>query len=308
MATYQYLRVSTTKQEIGRQENEIEKKGFKIDETFIDKLSGKNTERPELQRLKETVKVGDSIICLSIDRFCRNALDFQQLYTFFINKGVRMVFIKEGVDSEGSFSKIILTMSSAFAELEREQITERIQQSADYYKEHGVTTKGKAQWGRARKTADELPKSFTKYYNQMIAGEINKTEMANLLKITRQGLYKWIKLYEGQDVYSKNAEDIKKKRSTSNQEVEQEQEQQQKEAEIKIPKSTDWIKTGKNKINQRIKRKWGINIKDIPVKLQDLKVIESDNSVMYDFRYEGSRYQIEYFKNSEEIEFALVKQ
>ena len=196
MATYQYLRVSTTKQETGRQENEIEKKGFKIDESFIDKLSGKTTERPELQRLKETAQAGDSIICLSIDRFCRNALDFQQLYTFFINKGVRMVFIKEGVDSEGSFSKIILTMSSAFAELEREQITERIQQSADFYKEHGVTTKGKTQWGRAKKTADELPKNFKKYYIQMKSGEINKSEMARLLGVTRQGLYKWLKLYE----------------------------------------------------------------------------------------------------------------
>lgn len=196
VATYQYLRVSTAKQSEVRQENEIEKKGFKIDESFIDKLSGRNTERPELQRLKEIAQAGDSIICLSIDRFCRNALDFQQLYTYFINKGVIMVFIKEGVDSEGSFSKIILTMSSAFAELERKQITERIKQSADYYKEHGVTTKGKTQWGRAKKTVDELQKNFKKYYDQMKAGEINKSEMARLLSITRQGLYKWLKLYE----------------------------------------------------------------------------------------------------------------
>lgn len=196
VATYQYLRVSTAKQSEVRQENEIEKKGFKIDESFIDKLSGRNTERPELQRLKEIAQDGDSIICLSIDRFCRNALDFQQLYTYFINKGVIMVFIKEGVDSEGSFSKIILTMSSAFAELERKQITERIKQSADYYKEHGVTTKGKTQGGRAKKTVDELQKNFKKYYDQMKAGEINKSEMARLLSITRQGLYKWLKLYE----------------------------------------------------------------------------------------------------------------
>ena len=173
VATYQYLRVSTAKQSEVRQENEIEKKGFKIDESFIDKLSGRNTERPELQRLKEIAQAGDSIICLSIDRFCRNALDFQQLYTYFINKGVIMVFIKEGVDSEGSFSKIILTMSSAFAELERKQITERIKQSADYYKEHGVTTKGKTQGGMAKKTVDELQKNFKRYYDQMKAGEIN---------------------------------------------------------------------------------------------------------------------------------------
>ena len=93
-------------------------------------------------------------------------------------------------------SVICSLSSSAFAELEREQITERIKQSADYYKEHGVTTKGKTQWGRAKKTVDELPKNFKKYYDQMKAGEINKSEMARLLSITRQGLYKWLKLYE----------------------------------------------------------------------------------------------------------------
>lgn len=278
MATYQYLRVSTTKQVTERQENIIEKKGYKIDKTFIDKLSGKDTHRPQLQKLKEIAKKGDSIICLSIDRFCRNALDFQELYTFFINKGVRMVFIKEGVDSEGSFSKIILTMSSAFAELEREQITERIQQSADYYKEHGVTTKGKTQWGRAKKTVDDLPKNFKKYYDQMEAGEINKSEMAKLLSITRQGLYKWIKLYrEENKTKEENKEDV-----------------------------GDWVVPALTKLVKKIKSNLGINILDKKCGATKINRSITDISIEYTFIYKGTKYLFEYLRNLDKIKMATL--
>lgn len=278
MATYQYLRVSTTKQVAGRQENIIEKKGYKIDKTFIDKLSGKDTHRPQLQKLKEIAKKGDSIICLSIDRFCRNALDFQELYTFFINKGVRMVFIKEGVDSEGSFSKIILTMSSAFAELEREQITERIQQSADYYKEHGVTTKGKTQWGRAKKKVDDLPKNFKKYYDQMEAGEINKSEMAKLLSITRQGLYKWIKLYQEENkTKEENKEDV-----------------------------GEWVVPALTKLVKKIKSNLGINILDKNCGATKINRSITDISIEYTFIYKGTKYLFEYLRNLDKIKMATL--
>lgn len=278
MATYQYLRVSTTKQVTERQENIIEKKGYKIDKTFIDKLSGKDTHRPQLQKLKEIAKKGDSIICLSIDRFCRNALDFQELYTFFINKGVRMVFIKEGVDSEGSFSKIILTMSSAFAELEREQITERIQQSADYYKEHGVTTKGKTQWGRAKKKVDDLPKNFKKYYDQMEAGEINKSEMAKLLSITRQGLYKWIKLYQEENkTKEENKEDV-----------------------------GEWVVPALTKLVKKIKSNLGINILDKNCGATKINRSITDISIEYTFIYKGTKYLFEYLRNLDKIKMATL--
>ncbi len=195
MATYQYLRVSTTKQETGRQE--LIQKKYKIDRTFEDKASGKSTDnRPALEELKNIVKAGDIVVVSELSRLGRNLKDCITIFEELIEKGVQVIADKEGIDSKSSTYKLLLGIFGAVAEMEREQIVERIQQSADFYKEHGVTTKGKTQWGRAKKTADELPKSFKKYYIQMKSGEINKSEMARLLGVTRQGLYKWLKLYE----------------------------------------------------------------------------------------------------------------
>lgn len=197
MAIYLYTRVSTLKQETARQKQDIKKK-YKFDKVFEDKISGKRMDnRPALQELKDTVRAGDIVIASELSRLGRNLKDCIDIFEELVGKDVQVIADKEGIDSKNTTTyKLLLGIFGAVAEMEREQIVERIQQSAEYWHENKVTTKGKTQWGRAKKTADELPKNFKKYYDQMKAGEINKSEMARLLSITRQGLYKWLKLYE----------------------------------------------------------------------------------------------------------------
>ena len=64
-----YIRISTTDQNIARQELLMEQLG--VDEVYIDRMSGKNTNRPELQRMMEYVRRGDTVIVESISRFAR---------------------------------------------------------------------------------------------------------------------------------------------------------------------------------------------------------------------------------------------
>lgn len=195
MATYLYTRVSTSKQETASQMQGIKDK-YKFDRIFEDKASGKSIDnRPALEKLRQTVKAGDVVIASELSRLGRNLKDCIEIFEEFIDKGVQVIADKEGIDSNSSTYKLLLGIFGAVAEMERETTIERIQQSADYYKEHGETAKGK-KWGRAKKTAEELPKNFKKYYDQLQAHEINKAEMARLLNVSRQGLYKWLKLYE----------------------------------------------------------------------------------------------------------------
>lgn len=197
MATYLYTRVSTLKQETGRQMQDIKNK-YKFDKIFEDKASGKSMDkRPKLKELMETVEAGDIVIASELSRLGRSLKDCIEIFEFLKEKGVQIIADKEGIDSNSSTYKLLLGIFGAVAEMERETTIERIQQSADYYKEHGETTKGKTQWGRAKKKVEELPKNFKKYYDQLQKNEINKTEMARLLGVSRQGLYKWLKLYEG---------------------------------------------------------------------------------------------------------------
>lgn len=198
MATYLYTRVSTAKQETARQMQGIKDK-YKFNKVFEDKASGKSRDnRPALKELMDIVEAGDVVIASELSRLGRSLKDCIEIFEEFINKGVQVIVDKEGIDSASTTYKLLLGIFGAVAEMEREQTVERIKQSAEYYKENGETPKGK-QWGRAKKTAEELPKNFKKYYEQMINKEINKSEMARLLGITRQGLYKWIKLYESEN-------------------------------------------------------------------------------------------------------------
>ena len=68
-----YIRISTTDQNTARQEVMMKELG--VEQVFIDRMSGKNTERPELKRMMNFVREGDMVIVESISRFARNTKD-----------------------------------------------------------------------------------------------------------------------------------------------------------------------------------------------------------------------------------------
>ena len=72
-----YIRVSTQEQNTIRQEVLMQE--LDVDEVYIDRMSGKNTNRPELQRMMEYVRRGDTVIVESISRFARNTRDLLEL-------------------------------------------------------------------------------------------------------------------------------------------------------------------------------------------------------------------------------------
>lgn len=192
---YKYERVSTKKQSIGRQEMILDKLGIAFDKAYIDKVSGKDFDRPALNKLKLDVIEDDIIYCESISRLGRNVDDLRATCDYFKNKGVTVYFVKEGINTDGDGYKFILTILGAVAEMERENTVERVQQGVARCIESRTTKTGR--WfGREEKTINDLPKDFKKYYHKMINKEISKLEMSKLLGCSRATLYRWIKLYE----------------------------------------------------------------------------------------------------------------
>ena len=84
-----YIRVSTQEQNTLRQEALMESLG--VDEVYIDRMSGKNTNRPELQKMMEYVRKGDTVIVESISRFARNTRDLLELVERLTANGVEFV-------------------------------------------------------------------------------------------------------------------------------------------------------------------------------------------------------------------------
>ena len=118
-----YIRVSTQEQNTIRQEILMERLG--VDELYIDRASGKNAQRPELQKMMEYVRRGDTVIVESISRFARNTRDLLELVERLTGKGVEFISQKEAIDTTTPTGKFMLTVFGAVAELEREYILQR---------------------------------------------------------------------------------------------------------------------------------------------------------------------------------------
>lgn len=96
-----------------------------VEEVYIDRISGKNANRPELKNMMEFVRQGDVVIVESISRFARNTRDLLDLAEQLTAKGVEFISQKEAIDTTTPTGKFMLTIFGAVAELEREYILQR---------------------------------------------------------------------------------------------------------------------------------------------------------------------------------------
>lgn len=131
-----YIRVSTTDQNTARQELLMTELG--VEKVFIDRISGKNTDRPELKEMMGFVRNGDTVIVESISRFARNTKDLLDLVEQLTAKGVEFVSKKEAIDTTTPTGKFMLTVFGAVAELEREYTLQRQAEGIAIAKEQGV--------------------------------------------------------------------------------------------------------------------------------------------------------------------------
>ena len=111
-----------------------------VDEVYIDRLSGKNTDRPELKKMMDYVRKGDTVIVESISRFARNTRDLLVLIEKLTEKGVEFVSRKEAIDTTTPTEKFMLTVFGAVAELEREYILQRQREGIAIAKAQGKYT------------------------------------------------------------------------------------------------------------------------------------------------------------------------
>lgn len=105
LAVYKYIRVSTSNQDVGRQEMLLD--NIKADKTYVDKVTGSNADRPELNKLRLKIADGDAIHIESISRLGRNVDDLRALCEEFKSKGVTIHFLKEGISTSGDTYKFI---------------------------------------------------------------------------------------------------------------------------------------------------------------------------------------------------------
>src|SRR5512132_417055 len=141
-----YIRVSSFDQHEDRQ-----LEGIEVDKTFIDKASGKDTKRPQLELLMSFARTGDTVVVHSMDRLARNLDDLRRIVHTLTGRGVRIEFVKEHLSFTGDDSPmagLLLSVMGAFAEFERALIHERQREGIVLAKQRG------AYKGRKRSLSD----------------------------------------------------------------------------------------------------------------------------------------------------------
>lgn len=176
-----YIRVSTQEQNTIRQEVLMQE--LSVDEVYIDHMSGKNTSRPELQKMMQYVRHGDTVIVESISRFARNTHDLLELVERLTSKGVEFVSKKEAIDTTTPTGKFMLTIFGAVAELEREYILQRQHEGIAIARERGKYT------GRTA----AIPPNFDKVVSRWKAGEITAVEAMKALHLSKTTFYRLVK-------------------------------------------------------------------------------------------------------------------
>ena len=178
-----YVRVSTVEQNEARQIEALKK--YDIEKWFEEKVSGKDTNRPKLQELLDFVRAGDTVYIHDFSRLARNTKDLLDIVEQLQKKEVNLVSNKESIDSSTPSGKLMLTMIGAIYEFERMNMLERQREGIEIAKQEG-----KFKGGQVKKIDDSV---FERAYDKYQKREINKTELAAALKISRPTLDKLLK-------------------------------------------------------------------------------------------------------------------
>ena len=122
--TFGYARVSTDDQNLALQLDALRHAG--CDEVFEDRISGKTTSRPALDRLLPLLRRGDTLAVWKLDRLGRGVLHLVALMEELRTRGVEFRSITEGMDTRTVMGRAMFQLVAVFAELERGQNHERI--------------------------------------------------------------------------------------------------------------------------------------------------------------------------------------
>lgn len=182
-----YVRVSTEEQNTIRQEVLMRELG--VDRIFIDKASGKNTARKELQEMLKFVRVGDTVIVESYSRLARSTRDLLDIVETLKSKGVEFISKKEAIDTCTPAGRLMLTIFAGLYQFERECTLER--------QAEGIAEAKKAGKYKGRKPIEVDEQKFKALYAEWKAGKITAVAMQKALGLTAPTFYRRIKAFEG---------------------------------------------------------------------------------------------------------------
>ena len=186
-----YVRVSTIEQNEARQMEAL--KDYEIEKFFVEKVSGKNTARPEFLKMMDFVREGDTVYVSEWSRLSRSTMDLLNTVNNLNDKGVKIVSLKENFDTSTPQGKLMLTLFAGLAEFERALILERQRDGIAIAKAQGKYT------GRRERELENWDAVYESWVNK----EITAVAASKLLNITTATFYNRVNKLRKEKYYSK---------------------------------------------------------------------------------------------------------
>ena len=186
MSKIGYIRVSTEHQETARQQEIMGNYG--VERIFSEKISGANTDRPQLKAMLDYVREGDTLYVESISRLGRSTKDLLNIIDSLTAKGVTLIINKENIDTNSPTGKFMLTVFAALSQLEREQLRQRQREGIEIAKVQGKYTGRKP-----------IPIDWTKFGQLYGEWKLKKITARNFMKkmdLTSNTFYRRVREYE----------------------------------------------------------------------------------------------------------------
>ena len=176
-----YIRVSTQEQNTESQKEIL--KQCNIDKFFEEKVSGKNANRPKLLEMLDYVREGDIVFIKDFSRLARSTQDLLRIIEKLKNKNVKLVSIKEQLDTSTPSGKLMVTMLGAIYEFERENLLER--------QKDGIAQAKKEGKYKGRKKIKK-PDNWQEVYNDWLTRKITGEKACELLNLKPNTFYNFI--------------------------------------------------------------------------------------------------------------------
>lgn len=196
MARIAYIRVSTEEQNTARQDDMFA--GY--DKVFTDKASGKNTDRPELNRMLDYVREGDTVTVESYSRLARNTKDLLDIVDKLKAKGVSFVSLKENVDTSTPAGEFMMQIFASLAEFERKQMLARQAEGIAQAKKRDAELKAQgrpAETYKGRKPIAVDESKFAQEFKAWKDGKQTARQTMQNLNLKPNTFYRKVKEFEG---------------------------------------------------------------------------------------------------------------
>ena len=178
-----YARVSTQSQNLDRQFDALKTYGVTEDRLFVEKISGTTKERPELQKLQQFLRDGDLLVIESLSRLGRSTKDLLTIIDHFEKQGVKVVSIKEQIDTRTPTGKLLTTVLMAMSQFERDILVQRTQEGLAAARARG--RKG----GRPPLSQAQIKQALALYDSK----KLSIKEICSATKISQSSLYNVVK-------------------------------------------------------------------------------------------------------------------